>query len=109
MLDKALHARLLLFLTENAQFEFKKEIEKINRSMEDKRQQKPCPLSTPPSSPPLRLLSGFGAKEMAKYLTLADFHLLGSIQPYDLLNPHKVKEEHDVIDMMTKRANMVTI
>jgi hypothetical protein len=51
------------------------------------------------------------SKDIARYLTLADFYLFKSIQPYDILYSKKKKArvDYDFIDIMTKRANMVKL
>lgn len=76
-------------------------------------------LSSPPESPgypPTSIYTSFSSlesKDIAKYLTLADYYLFKSIQAHGLLhNSHHCKKnskEFDYVELMTKRANMVTI
>lgn len=78
-------------------------------------------LSTPPDSPTIvyannttGLYTSFASlesKDIARYLTLADYYLFKSIQAHGLLNNQKNKREldFDYVELMTKRANMVNI
>lgn len=56
----------------------------------------------------------FEAKEIARYLTLADFYIFKCITSYDYLQGRWRQEaspspqEHDYIAMMTQRANQVS-
>lgn len=77
-------------------------------------------LTTPPDSPTVvysnnttGLYTSFASlesKDIARYLTLADYYLFKSIQAYGLLSSckkNKLESEYDYIELMTKRANMV--
>ena len=71
-------------------------------------------LTSPPESPvytPTSLHASFtslDSKDIARYLTLADYYLFKSIQTHGLLNNHcKNSKDTDYVDLMTKRANMV--
>lgn len=79
-------------------------------------------LSTPPDSPTViysnnttGLYTSFASlesKDIARYLTLADYYLFKSIQAHGLLSSCKKNKnyvEYDYIELMTKRANMVSI
>ncbi|KAI9274876.1 ras guanine nucleotide exchange factor domain-containing protein [Helicostylum pulchrum] len=76
-------------------------------------------LSTPPDSPCVSYANTTGlytsfasleSKDIARYLTLADYYLFKSIQAHGLLNNQKIKRELDVdyVELMTKRANMLS-
>lgn len=92
--------------------------------------QQPSNITTPPTSPlsPIYKMSSqddttsilltTDSKYIARYLTLADFYLLKCITGYDYLNglwrrqQKDNQEAHDgccYIDLMTKRANMVSL
>lgn len=93
--------------------------------------QQPSNMTTPPTSPmsPIykmssqddttSILLSTDSKYIARYLTLADFYLLKCITGYDYLNglwrrqqKDDQQEAHDgccYIDLMTKRANMVSL
>lgn len=76
-------------------------------------------LASPPASPvytPTSIytsLSSLDSKDIARYLTLADFYLLKSIQAHGSLysSSNQCKSdnpsEFDYVELMTKRANMV--
>lgn len=75
-------------------------------------------LTSPPASPvytPTSIytsLSSLDSKDIARYLTLADFYLLKSIQAHgSLYSSNQCKSdnssEFDYVELMTKRANMV--
>ncbi|KAI8094086.1 ras guanine nucleotide exchange factor domain-containing protein [Thamnidium elegans] len=76
-------------------------------------------LSTPPDSPCVSYANTTGlytsfasleSKDIARYLTLADYYLFKSIQAHGLLNNQKIKREldYDYVELMTKRANMLS-
>ncbi|KAI7865864.1 ras guanine nucleotide exchange factor domain-containing protein [Spinellus fusiger] len=69
--------------------------------------------TSPPSLSNTPLLLLYEAKEIAQYLTLADFYLLKCTTPYDYLrgqwrHQHQEEKSCDYISLMTQRANMVT-
>lgn len=71
-------------------------------------------LSSPPESPTHQdVLLSLHSKDVAKYLTLADFYVMKCITAQDYLAmyyPTTTTNEHDInyIHMMTKRANKLT-
>ncbi|KAF7724545.1 hypothetical protein EC973_000922 [Apophysomyces ossiformis] len=81
-------------------------------------------MNTPPDSPTLSVTSqvsssvttliAFEGKEIARYLTLADFYIFKCITAYEYMNNgrnHRDKpnpKSTDYIDMLTKRANMLS-
>ncbi|CAO3614506.1 unnamed protein product [Cunninghamella blakesleeana] len=71
----------------------------------------------PPSSSPVCPVILYEAKQIAQYLTLADFYLLKCITTFDYLHGpwrkrnithHTFESDFDYIDMMTKRTNMLS-
>ncbi|KAI7905762.1 ras guanine nucleotide exchange factor domain-containing protein [Cokeromyces recurvatus] len=73
----------------------------------------PSPPESPTSSteasppPPSSILFTLNSKDIAKYLTLADFYIFKSITVQDYLKLSKVKEVNS-ISLMTERANKLT-
>jgi hypothetical protein len=49
------------------------------------------------------------SKDIARYLTLADYYLFKLIQTHGLWNNNCKNSEVDYVDLMTKRANMVSL
>jgi hypothetical protein len=70
-------------------------------------------IATPPESPTHQdVLLSLHSKDIAKYLTLADFYILKCITAQDYLAmyyPTTTKQSVDYIHMMTKRANKLTL